>query len=274
MIDICAAKIVLTSPRLITRVKKNNGEWCPAILGRHPLLNKGAFEAREEQLDCFCDANGGALEDAELRGLVRTIIYLESIKPTTCSIEQKVKQEYDRELEDTTVPAEFCVGSKALLKYMNMFAPIVLHKTLWASRRRTKAANDPRSHFTFACAASVATGNYPTPRTPSPVCSSRFLNVDATQRLITPKSDAKVKARSTRKTAKRRRKTKQSCQPQGKANAEASLFIRIKMHATVFKTQRRTIPLKNFNCVVFGVVVVECMMHILSLYRTTQLVLK
>ena len=66
---------------------------------------------------------------------------------------------------------------------MNMFAPIVLHNTSWASRRRTEAANDPRSHFTFACAASVATGNYPTPRTPSPVSSSRFLNVDATQRL-------------------------------------------------------------------------------------------
>ena len=85
------AKIVLTSPRLIKRVKKNNGEWCPAILGRHPLINEVAFEAREEQLDRLCDANGGAFEDAELRGLVRTIIYLESIKPTTCSIEQKIK---------------------------------------------------------------------------------------------------------------------------------------------------------------------------------------
>jgi hypothetical protein len=63
---------------------------CPAILGRHPLLNEVAFEAREEQLDRLCDANGGAFEDAELRGLVRTIIYLESIKPTTCSLEQKM----------------------------------------------------------------------------------------------------------------------------------------------------------------------------------------
>jgi hypothetical protein len=27
----------------------------------------------------LCDANGGAFEDAELRGLVRTIIYLETI---------------------------------------------------------------------------------------------------------------------------------------------------------------------------------------------------
>ena len=131
------AKIVLTSPWLITRVKKNNGEWCPAILGRHPLINEIAFEAREEQLDRLCDANGGAFEDAELRGLVRTIIYLESIKPTTCSIEQKIKQEYDCELENTTVPAEFCVCSKALLKYMNMFAPIFFHNTSWASRRRT-----------------------------------------------------------------------------------------------------------------------------------------
>ena len=109
------AKIELTSPRLITRVKKNNGEWCPAIPGRHPLLNEVAVEAREEQLDCFCDDNGGAFEDAELRGLVRTIIYLESIKPTTCSIEQKIKREYDRELENTTVPANFCVGTDARL---------------------------------------------------------------------------------------------------------------------------------------------------------------
>ena len=54
----------------------------------------------------MCDANGGAFEDAELRGLVRTIIYLESIKPTTCSIEQKIKREYDRELENTTVSAD------------------------------------------------------------------------------------------------------------------------------------------------------------------------
>jgi hypothetical protein len=99
------AKIVLTYPRLITRVKKNNGEWCPAISGGRPLINEVAFEAREEQLDRLCDANGGAFEDAELRGLVRTIIYLESIKPTTCSIEQKSKREYDRELENTTVPA-------------------------------------------------------------------------------------------------------------------------------------------------------------------------
>jgi hypothetical protein len=104
------AKIELTSPRLITRVKKN--------------INEVAFKARAEQLDRLCDANGGAFEDAELRGLVRTIMYLESIKPITCSIEQRIKREYDRELENTTVPAEFCVDSKALLKYMNMFAPI------------------------------------------------------------------------------------------------------------------------------------------------------
>jgi hypothetical protein len=32
--------------------------------------------------------------------------------------------------------------------------------------------------------------------------------------------------------------------------------------------------LKSFICIAFGVVVVECMMHILSLYRTTHLVLK
>ena len=88
------AKIVLTSPRLIKRVKKNNGVWCPAISGGRPLINEVAFEAREEQLDRLCDANGGAFEDAELRGLVRTIIYLESIKPTTCSIEQKIKREF------------------------------------------------------------------------------------------------------------------------------------------------------------------------------------
>ena len=69
--------MLLTPPRLITRVKKNNGEWCPAINGRRPPINEVAFEAREEQLDRLCDANGGAFEDAELRGLVRTIIYLE-----------------------------------------------------------------------------------------------------------------------------------------------------------------------------------------------------
>ena len=100
------AKIVLTSPRLIKRVKKNNGVWCPAISGGRPLINEVPFEAREEQLDRLCDANGGAFEDAELRGLVRTIIYLESIKPTTCSIEQKIKRKYDRELENTTVSAD------------------------------------------------------------------------------------------------------------------------------------------------------------------------
>ena len=70
------AKIVLTSPRLIKRVKKNNGEWCPAILGRHPLINEVAFEAREEQLDRLCDANGGAFEDAELRGLWFGLSYI------------------------------------------------------------------------------------------------------------------------------------------------------------------------------------------------------
>ena len=171
---------------MIKRVEKNGGEWCPAINGRRPLLTKIAVVARKEQIHRLCEANGGALEDAELRGLVRTVIYLESIKPTTCSIEQTYKGQYDTELKSTTIPAGFSVGRDAVLKYMNMFAPIVLHKTSWASRRRTEAANDPRSHFTFACAASVATGNYRTTRTPSPVSSSRFLNVDATQRLITP----------------------------------------------------------------------------------------
>jgi hypothetical protein len=56
---------------LITRVKKNNGEWCPVILGGRPLINEVAFEGREEQLDRLSDANDGAFEDAELRGLVR-----------------------------------------------------------------------------------------------------------------------------------------------------------------------------------------------------------
>jgi hypothetical protein len=40
-------------------------EWCPAIRGGRPLINKVAFEAREEQLDRLCDANGGAFENAE-----------------------------------------------------------------------------------------------------------------------------------------------------------------------------------------------------------------